>query len=73
MGRKSKFQATSDTRALGRPLLIPGLEARGAIMYGLSEREVGPSDIVEVVNEHEDRGKDSQSPPESKIVYQRVV
>jgi len=35
--------------------------------------EAGPSDIVEAMNEHEDRGKDNQSKPERKIVYQRVV
>jgi len=49
-------------------------EARAAIVDGLSERdEAGPSDIVEAMNEHEDRRKDDQTKPERKIVYQRVV
>jgi len=44
-------------------------EARAVIMDRLGEwEEAGPSDIVEAMNEHEDRGKDNQSKPERKIV-----
>jgi len=54
--------------------MVTRSEARAAIMDRLSEwEEAGPSDIVEAMNEHEDRGKDNQSKPERKIVYQRVV
>jgi hypothetical protein len=49
-------------------------EPRAAIVDSLGEwEEAGPSDIVEAMNEHEDRGKDNQTKPERKIVHQRVV
>ncbi len=54
--------------------MVPRSEARAVIVDGLGEwEEAGPSDVVEAVYEHEDRGKDNQSKPERKIVYQRVV
>jgi hypothetical protein len=54
--------------------MVTRSEASTTIVDGLSEwEEAGPSDIVEAMNEHEDRGKDNQSKPERKIVYQRVV
>jgi hypothetical protein len=54
--------------------MVTRSEPRAAIVDGLSEwKEAGPSDIVEPMNEHEDRGKDNQTKPEHKIVHQRVV
>jgi hypothetical protein len=51
--------------------MVTGSEASAAIVDGLSEwQEAGPSDIVEAMNEHEDRGKENQSKPERKIVHQ---
>jgi hypothetical protein len=80
--RKSQSQAASDT--VGNPLrnrlqfakvytesgpIVIRSEAR-AMVDDLSEWEkAGPSDIVEAMNEHEDRRKDDQSKPERKIVY----
>ncbi len=54
--------------------MVTRSEARAVVVDSLSQwEEAGPSDIVEAMYEHEDRGKDNQSKPEREIVYQRVV
>jgi hypothetical protein len=54
--------------------MVTGSEARAIVVDRLGQRnKAGPSDIVEAMDEHEDGGKDNQSKPEHKIVYQRVV
>ena len=42
-------------------------------MDGLTEwEEAGPSNIVEDMNKHEDRGKGNQGKPERKIVKSKM-
>jgi hypothetical protein len=49
-------------------------ETCAIVMNGLGERnETWPSNVVEAMYEDEDGGKDHQSKPEGKVVYQRVV
>lgn len=54
--------------------MVTGSEAGAIVVDNVRQWEkAGPSDIVEAVYEHEDRGEDDQSKPERKIVYQRIV
>jgi hypothetical protein len=54
--------------------MVTGSEARAIVVDRLGQWDkAGPGDIVEAMNEHEDGGKENQSKPERKIVYQRIV
>jgi hypothetical protein len=54
--------------------MVTGSEAWAIVVDRLVQREkAGPSDIVETMYDHENRGKNDQREPEREIVYQRVV
>jgi hypothetical protein len=54
--------------------MVTGTETGAIVVDNVRQWEkAGPSDIIEAMYEHEDRGEDNQSKPERKIVYQRIV